>query len=147
MTDLGATSTATIQAPIEEVWKAITTPKLIKQWFFGVDTETDWKEGSPLVHRGEYEGKPYVDKGEIVRFDPPRLLVHTHWSDMSGKPDRPENYQNVRWALVERGGVTELSITEDNIPSEEAKKTSEESWSTVLQALKQLLERQPSPAR
>jgi hypothetical protein len=22
---------------------------LIEQWFFGVDTETDWKVGSPLV--------------------------------------------------------------------------------------------------
>ena len=97
--------------------------------------------GSPLVHRGEYQGKPYVDKGEILRFDPPKLLMHTHWSDISGKPDRPENYQEVEWGLSDRNGTTELTITERNLPSEEAKATSEENWKIVLKSLKELLER------
>jgi uncharacterized protein YndB with AHSA1/START domain len=138
--DLSASSSVIINASIEEVWKAITTPELIKRWFFGVDTESDWKVGSSLVHRGEWQGKPYVDKGEIVRIDPSRLLVHTHWSDLSGKPDSPENYQEVSWALSEQDGATELMITEHNLPSEETKAVSEESWKTVLNNLKELLE-------
>ena len=138
--DLSASSSIVINAAIEEVWRAITTPELIKQWFFGVDTESDWKVGGPLIHTGEWQGKPYVDKGEIVAIDPPRLLVHTHWSDLSGKPDSPENYQEVRWALSERDGAIELTITEHNLPSEETKTVSEESWKTVLSNLKELLE-------
>ena len=138
--DLSASSSIVINAAIEEVWRAITTPELIKQWFFGVDTESDWKVGGPLIHTGEWQGKPYVDKGEIVTIDPPRLLVHTHWSDLSGKPDSPENYQEVRWALSERDGAIELTITEHNLPSEETKTVSEESWKTVLSNLKELLE-------
>jgi uncharacterized protein YndB with AHSA1/START domain len=141
MSDLSTTTSITIDASVDDVWKALTTPELIRQWFFGVDTETDWKVGSPLVHRGEYQGKPYVDKGEIVRFDPPKLLVHTHWSDLSGKPDSPEHYQEVTWALSERDGATELTISERNLPSEEAKAVSEEGWKTVLNNLKDLLER------
>jgi uncharacterized protein YndB with AHSA1/START domain len=141
MSDLGTTSSITIDAPTEKVWRALTTPKLIKQWFFGVDTETDWKVGSPLVHRGQWQGKPYEDKGEIIRIERPRLLVHTHWSGMSGKPDAPENYQEVTWALSERDGATELTITERNLPSEEAKAVSEESWQTVLGNMKSLLEK------
>jgi uncharacterized protein YndB with AHSA1/START domain len=141
MSDLATTNSITIDAPIDDVWKALTTPELIKQWFFGVDTETDWQVGSPLVHRGEYQGKPYVDKGEIVRFDPPKLLVHTHWSDLSGKPDNPEHYQEVAWELAERDGATELTIAERNLPSEDAKAVSEQSWTTVLHNLKDLLER------
>src|SRR6266487_2214615 len=109
MTELGATISTRISATPDEVWKALTTPDLIKQWFFGVDTETDWKVGSQLVHRGVYQGKPYVDKGEILRFDPAKLLVHTHWTDVSGKPDRPEYYQEVAWALSKRDGATELT--------------------------------------
>jgi uncharacterized protein YndB with AHSA1/START domain len=140
MTDLSLTSSITIDAPIEDVWKAVTTPALIKQWFFGVDTETDWNVGSPLVHRGEYQGKPYEDKGEILQFDPPKLLVHTHWSDLSGKPDTPEHSQEVSWALAQRNGATELTITERNLPSEEAKAVSEESWRMVLENLKNVLE-------
>jgi uncharacterized protein YndB with AHSA1/START domain len=140
MTDLSLTSSITIDAPIEDVWRAVTTPALIKQWFFGVDTETDWNVGSPLVHRGEYRGKPYEDKGEILQFDPPKLLVHTHWSDVSGEPDSPEHYQEVSWALAQRDGATELTITERNLPSEEGKAASEESWRTVLDNLKNMLE-------
>jgi uncharacterized protein YndB with AHSA1/START domain len=140
MTDLSLTSSITIDAPIEDVWKAVTTPALIKQWFFGVDTETDWQVGGTLVHRGEYQGKPYEDRGEILQFDPPKLLVHTHWSDLSGKPDSPEHYQEVSWALAQRNGATELTITERNLPSEEAKAVSEESWRMVLENLKSVLE-------
>jgi uncharacterized protein YndB with AHSA1/START domain len=140
MTDLTTSISTTIQAPAKEVWDALTTPEVIKRWFFGVDTETDWTPGGPIVHRGEWQGKPYVDKGQIVRFEPPELLVHTHWSDLSDTPDSPEHYQEVSWALVERDGVTELTITERNLPSEEAKALSEQSWKAVLGNLKALLE-------
>ena len=139
-TDLETTHSITIDAPAEKVWQAVTTPELIKQWFFGVDTETDWKAGSPIIHRGEYQGKPYEDKGTILEIEPKRRLVHTHWSPASGVPDSPENYERVAWDLVERGDQTELTITEVNLPSEEAKATSEKSWEMVLANLKGLVE-------
>jgi uncharacterized protein YndB with AHSA1/START domain len=141
MSDLGATSSVTINLAAEKVWEALTTPELIKQWFFGVDTETDWKVGSPLVHKGEWQGKPYEDKGEILGIEPPKLLVHSHWSGVSGLPDSPQNYQEVTWALSERDGVTELTITERNLPSEEAKAMSEQGWKTALNSLKEMLEK------
>ena len=134
-------SSTTIDAPIGRVWQAITSPDLIKQWFFGVDTESDWRVGSPLVHTGEYQGKPYVDRGAILKIDPPRLLEHSHWSEVSGKPDRPDEYQIVTWSLAERGAGTELTITERNLPSAEAAKTSEDAWKMALSQLKELLER------
>ena len=72
--DLGTTISVTIRAPIEEVWNALTTPEQIKRWFFGVDTETDWQVGSPLVHRGEWQGKRYEDKSDppVRAADAPR---------------------------------------------------------------------------
>jgi uncharacterized protein YndB with AHSA1/START domain len=131
----------TISAPIGGVWKALTTPELIKQWFFGVDTESDWKTGSPIVHRGEYQGKPYEDKGTILQIDPPSLLMHSHWSPTSGIPDVPENYQQVSWELSEGQGQTKLMVTELNLPSEEAKAISAKAWQAALDNLKRLLER------
>ena len=135
------TSSTVIDAPIDVVWRAITTPSQIKRWFFGVDTDSDWTVGSQLVHSGEYQGKPYVDKGTILEFEPPKRLVHTHWSDVSGKPDAPDNYQHVAWELAERDGGTELTITERNLPSDEAAKTSEQAWEMALASLKKVLER------
>ena len=138
--DLETEMSITIEAPPDRVWEALTTPELIKRWFFGVDTETDWREGSPIVHRGEFQGKPYEDRGTIVEVDPGRRLVHTHWSPVSGLPDAPENYQQVAWTLTERGRATELTLSETNLPSEEAKATSEQAWGGALRALKELSE-------
>ena len=140
-TDLGISSSISIEAPIDDVWRAVTTPDVIKQWFFGVDTESEWTVGSPIVHRGESQGRSYEDRGEILRIEPPTLLVHTHWSEVSGTPDAPEHYQEVTWALAPRDGGTDLTVSERNVPSPEAAKVSEQGWTTVLGALKGLLER------
>ncbi len=146
MSDLHTSNSIVIEARQADVWKALTTPRLIKEWFFGVDTETDWKVGSELVHRGIWQGKPYEDKGKIVEFDPPHRLVHTHWSPMSGQPDEPTNYQQVTWEVSERDGLTTLTISEENLPSEQAKAISDQAWSGALGNLKQLLE-QPDRLR
>ena len=130
----------TVDAPAENVWEALTTPEIIKQWFFGVDTESDWKEGGAIVHRGEWKGRPYEDKGRIVTLDRPRLFVHTHWSDMSGLPDDEANYQEVRWELAEKDGKTELTVSENNLPSEDAKSMSDKQWPAVLENLKKTVE-------
>ena len=130
----------TIEAPMAEVWEALTRPAVIKRWFFGVDTETDWKVGSPIVHRGEYQGRPYEDTGTILEIDPPRLLVHSHCSPASGVPDLPEHYERVSWELAPRDHGTELTIRESNLATEEARTTSEQSWRIALGNLKELLE-------
>jgi uncharacterized protein YndB with AHSA1/START domain len=140
MSGYRSTASIAIDAHPESVWAALITPELRKQWFFGVDTETDWSVGGPIVHRGEYEGQPYVDKGTVLAFEPPALLVHTHWSSVSGVPDLPENHQTVSWRLDEREGQTDLTVTDDNIRSEEARATSDEAWIAALTKLKELVE-------
>jgi uncharacterized protein YndB with AHSA1/START domain len=139
-TTLRTEASVTIDAPPEKVWDAITDPDVIEQWFFGVKTESDWVEGSGIVHRGEFQGRPYEDRGTILAIDPPRELTHTHWSSMSGQPDKPENYEVVTWTLKPRRGTTELTVTEVNLPSEQAKAASEEGWKSSLASLKKLLE-------
>jgi len=135
-----ATATTKINASASKVWDALTKPEQIKQYLFGTDVTTDWKVGSPIVHTGEYQGKPYVDKGEIVKFQPRKQLVYTHWSEGSGLPDAPENYQTVTYTLAEKGGKTELTVSEVNLPSEQGKEISDQSWPGALNALKKIFE-------
>jgi len=47
----------------------------------------------------------------------------------------------VAWDLTPRDGGTEVTITEQNLPSDEAAKTSEQGWESALGSLKKLLER------
>jgi uncharacterized protein YndB with AHSA1/START domain len=140
VTDITTSHHIQIDAPPERVWEALTTPDQISEWFFGVDTESDWHVGSTIVHRGEYQGRPYEDRGEIVELDPPHRFVHTHWSPMSGKPDTPEHAQRVTWTLEPSDGGTALTVDEVNLPSEQARAVSDQSWPQALDALRQLVE-------
>ena len=67
-----ATAQCEIDAPPEQVWRALTDRELIKQYMFGSEVETDWKPGSPITWQGEFEGRPYEDKGEIISVEPGR---------------------------------------------------------------------------
>src|SRR5262245_16267879 len=120
-----ARASTTINTPASRVWDAITKPELIKQYLFGTDVISEWKVGSPIVYKGEWQGKAFEDKGKILEIVPEKSLVSTYWSPLSGIPDLPENYQTVTYQLSEKNGKTEVTITQDNNVSEEAKSQSE----------------------
>lgn len=134
-------STITINASSSKVWDALTKPELIKKYFFGTDTHTDWKVGSPVRFTGEWEGKKYEDKGIVLTNEPQQLLEYTYWSSLSGKKDSPENYQTVSYQLSGSTDTTTLTITQQGIASEKEKEHSEKNWSNVLNGLKELLEK------
>ena len=135
-----AKATTTINAPASKAWQAIVNPELIKQYLFDTDVISDWKVGSPIIYKGVWEGKAFEDKGKILKLEPEKLLVSTHWSPLSGVPDSPENYHTVTYALNEKGESTEVTITQDNNSNEEEKAHSEQNWRTVLDGMKKLLE-------
>ena len=136
-----AKATTTINAPASKVWDALTNPDLIKQYMFGTDVISDWKVGSPIVYRGEWQGKPFEDKGKILEMEREKSLVSTHWSPLSGVPDTPENYHTVSYRLAGKDGKTEVTISQDNNASEEEKEHSEQNWKQMLEGLKKLLEK------
>jgi len=137
-----AISTVTIRATRREVWNALTDPEKVKRYMHGTDMSTDWKEGSPIVWRGEWKGRSYEDKGTVMAVEPQRLLKYTHWSPMGGSEDKPENYHTVTYELAGEDGKTTLTLTQDNNPSqEEADKMAADNWGPVLDALKETVER------
>jgi len=135
-----AKATSTINAPTSKVWDALTKPDLIKQYLFGTEVNTDWQVGSPITYKGVWEGKPYEDKGEILKIEPEKLLVSTFWSSLEGLPDVPENYKTVHYELSPENGGTKLTITQDNNTTQEEADHSEQNWKTVLDGMNKLLE-------
>ena len=134
-------SSTIINAPVSKVWEALTNPSLIKQYLFGTNTITDWKKGSPITYEGEWQGKSYKDKGVIVDIIPEKLLHTTYWSSMSGKEDRPENYNNVLYEVEEQNGGTLVTISQDNIKDEKELEHMNQNWGIVLDSMKKLLEK------
>ena len=136
-----AKASTTIAAPASRVWDALTNPELIKQYFFGTQAVSDWKEGSTLEFKGVWEGKEYLDKGVILKSHPEKLFQYTYYSSFSNLPDVPENYANISYELNEQDGETTLTVKQENVANEEARKHSEQNWTYVLQGLKELLEK------
>jgi uncharacterized protein YndB with AHSA1/START domain len=135
-----AQAKTTIHAPASKVWDAITKPDLIKQYLFGTDVISEWKVGSPIIYKGEWQGKSFEDKGKILKLEPEKLLMSTHWSPLSGVPDSPENHHTVTYTLNGTGDSTEVTITQDNNANAEEKAHSEQNWRTVLEGMKKMLE-------
>src|SRR6188768_452705 len=101
----------TIRSTADTVWDALTSPYLISKYMFGATVTSDWEEGSSISWKGEWKGKPYEDKGTILKFTPYDLLQYSHFSPLSGLPDKPENYHKVTIRLKETKGETKVSLT------------------------------------
>ena len=130
----------TINTTRAQVWNALTKPEIIKQYFFGTDTITDWRPGSPIKFKGEWQGKQYEDKGTILEMEYQSLIKYDYWSSMSGIEDKPENYVIITYRLSGGDNHIMLTITQENIPDKKMKEHSEENWKKVVNDLKNLLE-------
>jgi uncharacterized protein YndB with AHSA1/START domain len=130
-----------IAASAPKIWTALTTPAALKQFFFGADVVTNWEVGSPIRMKGEFKGKTYEDKGNIVTFEPPRQLSFSHWSAMSGQADTPANYHLVTFDLVPEGSATKVTLSQANLMGGvtasdiEHRAEYEKNWTSVLDGL------------
>ncbi|WP_405061630.1 SRPBCC domain-containing protein [Kribbella sp. NBC_01505] len=135
MADYLASAEIDIEATPEQVWEVLTNPPA--ELWFGAEVSSDWRVGSPITWNGEWEGKPYEDKGEVLEIDPGRLLRFTHFSPLTGKDDVPENYHTLTWTL---SGSTHLTLTQDNNASAEEAEHSTGMWTQLLGKVKSAAE-------
>ena len=137
---LVAKSSTTIRAPTDDVWMALVDPAAIEQYMLGAKVDSEWHEGSPITWKGEYQGKAYEDKGKILEMQRGKRLRYSHFSPVTGQPDRPENYHTVTIDLEGTGGETRVLLTQDNNPDEKAREHSEKNWEKMLEGLKKYVE-------
>jgi len=140
MNGIVATASIEIEAPASRVWTALTEPDQIAAYMFGSRVETDWEVGHPITWNGEWEGKPYQDKGQVLAYDEPERLSVTHFSPLTGQDDVPENYHTLVYELGENDGVTTVSLSQDNNGSEEEAEHSRANWQMMLDGLKKQVE-------
>jgi len=114
---------------------------MIKKYMFGSHVVTNWRPGAPIVWEGEHDGEQYEDRGEIIGIEPPRHLEMTHFSAMSGKEDRPENYHRLVYELEGIDNMTLLTLSQDNNASEDEAEHSRANWENMLSGLKDVVER------
>jgi uncharacterized protein YndB with AHSA1/START domain len=135
-----ATAQTDVAAAPERVWAALTEPEQIAAYMYGSRVATTWEVGSPITWDGEYEGRAYQDKGEVLIYDEPQVLSVTHYSPMMGKPDEPESYHTLVYTLTATDAGTHLALTQDGNESEEQAEQFSQSWQQMLDGLKTQVE-------
>jgi uncharacterized protein YndB with AHSA1/START domain len=147
MSAITASASIVVDKPRQEVWKALTDPKLVSQYFMGATVKTDWKVGHPITFKGTWKDKPFEDKGEIMSIKPEKEMTYSHWSPLSGQTDTPDNYHVVHIELDDAAsGGTKVTLEQSNLNGEitEADRKSredyEKNWASTLQGLKKVAE-------
>lgn len=140
MAGFTATAETDVAAPPERVWAALTDPDQIAEYMGGSRVVTSWRVGSSITWQGEYDGRSYQDKGEVLIYDEPHVLSVTHYSPMMGQPDEPENYHTLVYTLTKSGDRTHLQLTQDGCDTEEQAAQFSKNWQGMLDGLKAQVE-------
>lgn len=138
----------TINASPTKVWDVLVNPEQTKKYMFGCEAVSDWRVGSPLLWRGQYEGKEIVFvKGTVVDIKPERLLVYTVIDPNSTIEDIPENYLTITYELTRKNGKTHFKVTQgdyskvgDGDRRYKESYNNGEGWNPILVEIKKLVE-------
>jgi uncharacterized protein YndB with AHSA1/START domain len=147
MKEITAEAAVDINAPRSEVWRSLTDPEKIKEYYLGAEVQTDWRVGSPITFKGEWDGNAYEDKGEILEAESERKLTYSHYSPRGGKPDTPENYHVVAITLDDQNGGTHVTLHQSNLrggatdEDRANREDYEKNWKQMLDGLKKTTER------
>jgi uncharacterized protein YndB with AHSA1/START domain len=123
----------------EELWKALTTTDLIRQYWSGRVNESKWKKGAVLESRtpkGELEWH-----GKILESKRPRLLSYTFDVVDGNEPASRVVFEIERPKRADKHKAIKLTVTHDEFPAEsKIYHGISEGWPTILSSLKSLLE-------
>jgi uncharacterized protein YndB with AHSA1/START domain len=127
-----------IRTTPERLWAALTEPEFVKQYWFGMHQEAEWKAGGPwkLV----FSDGRVADSGTVIEADPPRRLV-LKWLNEFRPELKAEGPARCTMELEPVGGAVKLTITHtSDRPESKVIQAVSGGWPQILSNLKSLLE-------
>ncbi|HXE11875.1 MAG TPA: SRPBCC family protein [Bryobacteraceae bacterium] len=127
-----------IRTTPERLWSALIDPDFMKEYWFGVHFETEWKPGAPW--KMLYPDGRVTDAGEIVEFDPPQRIV-LKWRHELRPELKAEGFARCTIEVEPVSDAVKLTITHtmDRTESKLIQAVSG-GWPRILSNLKSLLE-------
>jgi uncharacterized protein YndB with AHSA1/START domain len=127
-----------INSTPEKVWEALTQPEFTRQYWGGHAVQSDWKPGG-AVKFVRADGSIDI-KGEVLQYDPPKVLSYTWKRDAS--VDVVAEETRVTFEIATAFGATRLTVTHDQFePEGSLYKDVSKGWPAVLSNLKTFLEK------
>jgi len=121
----------------DKLWRALTTPEIIKQYRFGMIVESEWKVGSPWRM---YADGSLMDSGEILESVSQKRLVMSWLNEW--KPEfKAEGNSRCVYEIESTGACAKLTVTHSiERPDSRFIEAVSEGWPMVISNLKSLLE-------
>ncbi|MDX6190336.1 SRPBCC family protein [Flavobacterium sp. Fl-318] len=133
-------STIVFNAPIEKVWAALTQPVLVKQWQYESDLITDWKIGSEIRFRNEWDGHVFQQWGTILELVHHKKIKYSLFFPRPGLEDKPENYFLMTYLLTQEDQKVKLEIIQEDKREGAVQEEPQGEESPILQSLKAVVE-------
>ncbi|HEY4942639.1 MAG TPA: SRPBCC family protein [Rhizomicrobium sp.] len=127
-----------IRTTPQKLWDALTQPEFIKQYWFDMTQESEWKPGAAWTMK--FADGRVTDTGEVLEIDPPRRLV-LKWRNEFMPELKAEGFTRCVYDLEQDGESMKLTVTH-SIERDGAKVIEAVSggWPRILSSLKSLLE-------
>ena len=127
-----------IRTTPKELWRALTTPEFMAQYWLGARAEAEWRKGGPwklVLSDGRV-----ADAGEIVDFEPERLLA-IKWRNEWSEELKAEGWSMCTMELEPMDDAVKLTVCH-TMERENAKLIGAVGggWPRILSNLKSLLE-------
>ena len=127
-----------IRTTPEKLWSALITEEFMKQYWFGMHLQAEWKVGAPwklLFNDGRT-----ADAGEILEFDPPKKLV-LKWRNEWNPELNAEGFARCTFDLEPSADAVKLTITHSmERPGSALIQKVSGGWPVIVSNLKSLLE-------
>lgn len=133
-------SSIKLNAPINKIWDVLTKPELVKQWQYGSDLATDWKVGSEIRFKTEWEGQIFEQWGKILEIVPQKLIRYSLFAPRPDLEDKPENYFVMNYILSKEKNYIRLDIIQEDNRQGAVQEAPQGEENPVLSALKTLIE-------
>lgn len=147
--DLVLQMTWAVKAPRERVFRALTEPTSLAQWwgpagFTTPEIELDLEVGGAYRFGMQPpDGELFHLAGELLEVAPPRRLAYTfRWEE----PDPEDQDTVVTLTLEDVDGITELSLHQAEFLTEARLSLHRDGWTDSLVKLQRLLESGPRAA-
>jgi uncharacterized protein YndB with AHSA1/START domain len=139
-----------IAAPPERVFSALTSREQALQWGSSPEFQmTKWEMDPRLGGKwtfiargrtgsGNYADADLVHHGEIIEFNPPRVLEYTWFASWHSDPTRKTL---VRWELTAVPGGTQVKVTHSGLaPMPDDCKGYAQGWPGLVKRIKEFVE-------
>lgn len=119
--DVIITRSVLLNATPERVWEALTHPGMTKQYLYNTEVSCDWKKGSSLYWKGNYNGKDINEEGKILDVIPGKMIKYSGFDrlvegDLSRRGDI-----HITHEIIPERGKTKLLTTIDHFEGDETR--------------------------